>query len=88
MPLLYVFTGAELAMALRSNGDDRAAQAVSAMSTRVAETAGFDDLARTLTQPLGNRPAGMDSAAVALQLNPAVAPRVEATQPARLRRIP
>jgi hypothetical protein len=86
MPLLYVFTGAELAEGLRANGDDAGARAVLATSRRVAEVTGFDRIARALTAPERAVPSQGDSAGISLPLAPSAQPAVRSTDPARVRK--
>ena len=79
MPLLYVFTGAELAGALRVEGRTSDAREVAALTNDVATTAGFGDIVRGLQQEL-SRPAGADSSSAALR--PAAnLPKTQSTEP-------
>jgi hypothetical protein len=77
MPLLYVFSGAELSDALRRDGRAIDARAVMALTSDVARTAGFPDLVRALQQQATQPQAG-DSSGFAL---PVVPPKVQSTEP-------
>jgi hypothetical protein len=73
MPALYVFTGVELADALRSLGQASGANSVLDTSRRVARATNLDDLVRGLDQS-GAGPARGDSTGVTM-------PRVQSTEP-------
>jgi hypothetical protein len=82
MPLLYVFSGAELGEVLRSEGRVNDARAVSALTSDVARTAGFPDLVRALQQQAAPSAAG-DSTGVSLPISP---PKVQSTEPVKRKR--
>jgi hypothetical protein len=79
LPLLYVFTGAELADVLRATGRDDQARAVSALSTEVARTTGFGDIVRSLEQSFAST--GNDSGGVSLNV-----PKTKSTEPTVVRK--
>jgi hypothetical protein len=66
LPALYVYTGDELAGALRALGRAADAQAVFGTTLRVAHATGLDDLARAVVRDSAWVPAG-DSAGVSLK---------------------
>ncbi|HEX4684952.1 MAG TPA: DUF2723 domain-containing protein [Gemmatimonadaceae bacterium] len=80
MPLLYVFTGAELAEALRIEGRASDARAVGSLAGAVAKTAGFADLESQLEQQVAP-PAVSDSNGVQLRVKPAEQPTTRSTEP-------
>ena len=82
MPALYVFAGAELADALRSEGKMEAANGVFATVRQVAHATGFDGLIRGVEQDYA-KPAPGDSAGVTLRVNPTTQPKTQSTEPAR-----
>ena len=84
MPLLYVFTGAELSEALRANGDVNEARSVLATSRNIATVAGFPDFARSLVEPAQSVPVAGDSSGVTLRVKQQ--PKVQATDPAVVRK--
>lgn len=77
MPLLYVFSGAELSDALRSQGRANDARAVMALTSDVARTAGFPDLVRALQQQAAQAVAG-DSTGVTMHVTQ---PKAQSTEP-------
>jgi len=79
LPLLYVFTGAELADVLRTTGRQNEARSVSALTTQVAQTTGFGDIAQQLEQTFAN-PTG-DSTGVPLNV-----PKTQSTEPTVVRK--
>jgi hypothetical protein len=85
MPLLYVFTGAELYDALRERGDVRDAMAVLQTSKQVAQAAGQETFVAALDR-MAPSPSVGDSAGVTLQLDRNAAPKTQATDPAVVRR--
>lgn len=80
LPLLYVFTGAELADVLRARGNVSEAARVLTLSTNVARTAGFGDLVRDLDQS-STQPSAGDSSGVILNV-----PKTRSTEPAVVRK--
>jgi hypothetical protein len=86
MPLLYVFSGAELAEALRAKGDVKEARSVLATSRAVAESAGFPEFARSLAEPVESAPVTGDSSGVTLRVKPSDQPKVQSTDPAVVRK--
>jgi hypothetical protein len=86
MPLLYVFTGAELSEALRADGDVNDARSVLATSRAVAQTAGFPDIARSLAEPPPSVPIVGDSSGVTLRVKPSDQPKVQSTDPTVVRK--
>jgi hypothetical protein len=85
MPLLYVFTGAELTEALRTEGRTSDARAVASLSAAVAKTAGFGDLENALEQQVAQSSAG-DSNGVQLRLKSREQPKTQATDPVNRRK--
>jgi hypothetical protein len=63
LPELYVYTGDELAGALRAHGDIAGAQRVFGATRAIASATGLDDLARAVARDSARAPA-LDSAAV------------------------
>jgi hypothetical protein len=82
MPALYVFAGAELADALRSEGKMAAANGVFATTRDVAHATGFDALLRNVEQDY-DKPQPGDSAGVSLRVDPTVQPKTQSTEPSR-----
>jgi hypothetical protein len=85
IPLMYVFTGAELSEALRVNGNVAESQSVLATANEVAAAAGYADIARQLTSFQEPSGAG-DSSGVTLGISPKSRPKVQSTDPAVVRR--
>jgi hypothetical protein len=67
MPLLYVFTGVELADALRATGREAEAVPIYDTARRIANIAGAPDLARAIDQNFHIGPPANDSAGVTLR---------------------
>ena len=86
MPLLYVFAGAELAEALRVNGDTRGANEVASTTRKVAEAAGYASLVASLEQAVNASPPRGDSSGVTLRVDPKAQPKTQATDPAVARK--
>jgi len=83
MPSLYIFTGAELADALRSEGKAREANAVFDTVEQVAKATQLDDMIRGIAQDFSApRPAAGDSSGVTLHINAADQPKTQSTEPA------
>jgi hypothetical protein len=82
MPSLYIFTGAELADALRSQGKMADAKAVFTTMKQVAHATQLDDMIRGVEQDfLTPRPTAGDSSGVTLHINAADQPKTRATDP-------
>jgi hypothetical protein len=82
MPSLYIFTGAELADALRSQGKMADAIGVFATMKQVAHATQLDDMIRGVEQDFrAPRPAAGDSSGVTLHINAADQPKTKSTEP-------
>ena len=82
MPSLYIFTGAELADALRSQGKMADANAVFSTMKQVAHATQLDDMIRGVEQDFrAPRPAAGDSSGVTLHINAADQPKTQSTDP-------
>jgi len=82
MPSLYIFTGAELADALRSQGKMAGANAVFSTMKQVAHATQLDDMIRGVEQDFrAPRPAPGDSSGVTLRINAANQPKTQSTDP-------
>jgi hypothetical protein len=81
MPALYLFTGAELADALRGTGKVAAGNAVLATTRQVAHATGLEGIFRGLDQPVQAQGAG-DSNGVTLHIDASSQPKTQSTQPA------
>jgi hypothetical protein len=83
MPSLYIFTGAELADALRAQGKMRDANAVFTTAKQVAQATQLDGMLRGVEQDFRTpRPSAGDSSGVTLHINAADQPKTQSTQPA------
>ncbi len=80
MPALYLFTGAELADALRETGKVAAGNAVLATTRDVARATGLEGYFRGLDQPAPAAPAG-DSSGVTLHIDASNQPKTQSTEP-------
>ncbi|HMA23604.1 MAG TPA: hypothetical protein VKP00_06410, partial [Gemmatimonadaceae bacterium] len=78
MPSLYIFTGAELADALRAQGKVRDANAVVATMKQVAQATQLDQLLRPIEQSFASPG---DSSGVSLRLDAASQPKTQSTEP-------
>ena len=87
IPLLYVFTGAELGEALRMRGDAAESRRVLDTAARVATAAGFPDVVRQIVAATSRPPAG-DSSGVTLGVDRSAQPQTRAADPAVPRRRP
>jgi hypothetical protein len=85
LPLLYVFTGAELADALRAEGRGSEARPIASLAAQVGKAAGFGDLVQQLDAS-ANAPAANDSAGVVLRVDPRTQPQTKSTDPAVVRK--
>jgi len=82
MPSLYIFTGAELADALRAQGKMSDASAVFTTAKRVAQATQLDGMLRGVEQDFRTPPASAgDSSGVSLHINAAEQPKTQSTQP-------
>ncbi|MGE5098916.1 MAG: DUF2723 domain-containing protein [Deltaproteobacteria bacterium] len=82
MPSLYIFTGAELADALRAQGKMGDANAVFTTMKQVAQATRLDDMIRGVEQNFrAPRPSAGDSSGVSLHMNAADQPKTQSTQP-------
>ena len=80
MPALYIFAGAELADALRMQGDVAGADRIFATTRQVAKTVRLDDLARALETAATAAPAGGDSTGVTLRVDRNAQPQTRSTE--------
>ncbi|HEU4787711.1 MAG TPA: hypothetical protein VFS57_09890, partial [Gemmatimonadaceae bacterium] len=80
MPALYIFAGAELADALRVEGDIAGANAIFSTTRQVASAVRLDDLARALESTVTAAPATGDSTGVTLHVDPNAQPQTRSTQ--------
>ena len=80
MPALYIFAGAELADALRAQGDATDANRIFATTRRVATSVRLDDLARALETAATASPAAGDSTGVTLRVDPSAQPQTRSTE--------
>jgi hypothetical protein len=80
MPSLYVFTGAELADALRAQGKMGDANAVFTTVRQVAQATQLDGMIRGVEQDFRATRAG-DSAGVTLHINASDQPKTQSTEP-------
>jgi hypothetical protein len=81
MPSLYIFTGAELADALRAQGRMGEANGVFATVKQVAHATQLDEMIRGVEQDF-RTPRPGDSAGVTLHINAADQPKTQSTEPA------
>jgi hypothetical protein len=80
MPSLYIFTGAELADALRAQGKMSDANAVFTTVRQVAQATQLDGMIRGVEQNF-RTPRPGDSAGVTLHINAGDQPRTQSTEP-------
>jgi len=80
MPSLYIFTGAELADALRAQGRMGEANGVFATVKQVAHATQLDEMIRGVEQDF-RTPRPGDSAGVTLHINAADQPKTQSTEP-------
>jgi transmembrane protein TMEM260 (protein O-mannosyltransferase) len=81
MPALYLFTGVELADALKTNGDVAESSAVFATTRQVARATGLEGIIRGAEQQI-QAPAVGDSAGVTLHIDASSQPKTQSTEPA------
>jgi hypothetical protein len=81
LPAMYIFSGAELADALRSVGKTAEANAVFAKTKDVAKATGLSDLIRPVEAAYSAPAAGDSVAGVPLRLNTENQPRVRSSDP-------
>jgi hypothetical protein len=83
MPSLYIFTGAELADALRAQGKMGDANAIFSMVKQVAQATQLEQMIRGVEQDFrAPRPGAADSNGVTLRINAADRPKTQSTEPA------
>jgi hypothetical protein len=81
MPALYVFTGVELADALRSTGNVPESNTVFATTRQVARATGLESIIRGAEQAF-QTPAPSDSGGVTLHIDASSQPKTQSTEPA------
>jgi hypothetical protein len=89
MPSLYIFTGAELADALKAQGKMAEATAVFATTKQVAHATQLDAMIRGVEADfLTPRPTVGDSSGVTLRINPGDQPKTQSSEPTVRKRKP
>ena len=83
LPVMYLFLGAELTEGLRATGKAAAANAVSAMTRRVAHATEQDQLLRNLSGAFARDTTGDSAKGVPLRLDATSQPKVQSTDPVR-----
>ena len=89
MPSLYLFTGAELADALKAQGRRADANAVFSTTKQVAHATQLDAMIRGVEEDFrAPRPTAGDSSGVTLRINPGDQPKTQSSEPAVRKRKP
>jgi hypothetical protein len=89
MPSLYLFTGAELADALKAQGKFADANAVFSTTKQVAHATQLDAMIRGVEEDFrAPRPTAGDSSGVTLRINPGDQPKTQSSEPTVRKRKP